>query len=96
MLLDEDSGPLGTATQLSGEANDARPAPAKVQKYLTSLADAYGLPAEVIHAVAQTESGFDTGKVRTVAQPFRAGIQEGWREGTVVQKRKFTPFNLMP
>src|SRR5438477_148666 len=23
-------------------------------------------------------------------------IQEGWREGTVVQKRKFTPLKLMP
>jgi len=74
MLLDEDSHLLGTATPLSREADDARPAPAKVQKYLTSLADAYGLPAEVIHAVAQTESGFDTGKVRTVVQPFRAGV----------------------
>ena len=74
MLLDEDSHLLGTATPLSREADDARPAPAKVQKYLTSLADAYGLPAEVIHAVAQTESGFDTGKVGTVAQPFRAGV----------------------
>ena len=35
----------------------------QVRSYLASLADAFGLPRELVHAVAQTESGFDTAKV---------------------------------
>ncbi len=61
-------------------------APPQVRSYLASLADAFGLPREFVHAVAQTESGFDTGKLKQapVAQPFRA---------EVFSSREFDPEN---
>jgi hypothetical protein len=37
----------------------------QVKSYLASLADAFGLPRELVHAVAQTESGMDTNKIRS-------------------------------
>ena len=72
MPFDDDSDFFATATEESREAEDAKPTPRQVRQHLAALAGAYGLPAPLVHAVAQTGSGFDTGKERAVAQPFRA------------------------
>ena len=72
MPFDDDSDFFATATEESREAEDAKPTPRQVRQHLAALAGAYGLPAPLVHAVAQTGGGFDTGKKRPVAQPFRA------------------------
>jgi len=64
MPFDDDSDFFATATEESREA-DAKPTPGQVRQHLTALAGAYGLPAPLVHAVAQTGSGFDTGKTQT-------------------------------
>jgi hypothetical protein len=45
-------------------ANGPTPSRLQVRNYLGSLADAYNLPRELVHAVAQTQSGFATDRVR--------------------------------
>lgn len=45
-----------------------RPSEDEVREYLTTLADSYGLPRELVHAVAQTETGFDTDAVNANAR----------------------------
>jgi hypothetical protein len=64
MSFENDSESVGTATEAGRETDNANPTPDEVKNHLASLADAYGLPVELVHAVAQTESGFDTDKVR--------------------------------
>ncbi len=46
------------------EADDAPPSTLEITDYLANLADAYALPRELVHGFAQTESNFDTDKVR--------------------------------
>jgi soluble lytic murein transglycosylase-like protein len=65
MRLDHDSGLLGGATQVEREARHGKPGRGQVREYLDALADTYGLPAGLVHAVAQTESNFDTDRRRT-------------------------------
>ncbi len=67
MPFNDDSDFFATATEESREADDAKPTPRQVRQHLAALAGAYGLPAPLVHAVAQTGSGFDTGK--TQAKP---------------------------
>jgi hypothetical protein len=53
----EDPGPAG--------AVNAKPSTGEVKNYLSALAGAYGLPTELVHGVARTESNFATdNKVR--------------------------------
>ena len=60
MPFDDDSDFFATATEESREAEDAKPTPRQVRQHLAALAGAYGLPAPLVHAVAQTGGGFDT------------------------------------
>src|SRR6266446_1295945 len=65
MPFTDDSDFFATATEESREAEDAKPTPGQVRQHLAALAGAYGLPASLVHAAAQTGSGFDTGKTQT-------------------------------
>ena len=65
MPFDDDSDFFATATEESREAEDAKPTPGQVRQHIAALAGAYGLPASLVHAAAQTGSGFDTGKTQT-------------------------------
>jgi hypothetical protein len=62
--FDDDSEPVGILTEAGTGTDNTNPTPDEVKNQLASLADAYALPAELVHAVAQTQSGFDTDKVR--------------------------------
>lgn len=64
MRFDADSGLFGSAKRAGREARREKPVRGQVQEYLGELAGAYGLPVELVQAMAQTESSFDTGHTR--------------------------------
>jgi hypothetical protein len=67
MALNLSSDDNSDLSALGVRVNEAGAVPTRpvVQSYLGSLADSYGLPQEVVHAVAQTQSGFASDTVRT-------------------------------